>query len=170
MNQALGMIEVTGFGCAVNVSDVMVKTADVTIVGIERAKGSGWLTIKVLGDVGAVNAAVESGVAVAKQDQKFIASKIIPRLGSGLDIWLKKGLDASTEKVAPITSKVMEETEIKIDKGSVTKVEKEELIESEENLTTDEYTCNLCKDPMCQRKKGEPRKECSHYEELKEEK
>ncbi|MEG0254459.1 MAG: BMC domain-containing protein [Vagococcus sp.] len=158
MNQALGMIEVTGFGCAVNVSDVMVKTANVTIVGIERAKGSGWLTIKVLGDVGAVDAAVESGCAAAKKDQKYVASKIIPRLGTGLDIWLKKGLDASTEK-EQITSLVSKEEDLEIDNKSITN--KDEI---------EDYTCNLCKDSTCQRTKGEPRKECLHYEELREEK
>lgn len=174
MNQALGMLEVIGFGCAVNVSDVMVKTADVRIVGIERAKGSGWLTIKVLGDVGAVNASMDSGEQIAKKDQKFIASKIIPRLGEGLELWLKKGLDASTE--LPLVNKLeeipsveeSEKLEIIAEEETEIKIVQEE--NSELTIDSENYTCNLCKDPSCNRKKGEPRKECSHYEELKEEK
>lgn len=165
MNQALGMVEVIGFGCAVNVSDVMVKTADVRIAGIERAKGSGWLTIKVLGDVGAVNAAVESGEQIAKKDQKFIASKIIPRLGEGLDIWLKAGLDASTEKL--VVDELEEEAPTVEEEQ---KIETAQIDDGDVTIDSENYTCNLCKDPSCNRKKGEPRKECSHYEELKEEK
>ncbi|MFC6346963.1 BMC domain-containing protein [Vagococcus carniphilus] len=175
MNQALGMVEVIGFGCAVNVSDVMVKTADVRIAGIERAKGSGWLTIKVLGDVGAVNAAIESGEQIAKKDQKFIASKIIPRLGEGLDIWLKAGLDASTEKLVvdeleEETSTVEENKELESVFEEEQKIETAQIDDGEVTIDSENYTCNLCKDPSCNRKKGEPRKECSHYEELKEEK
>lgn len=165
MNQALGMVEVIGFGCAVNVSDVMVKTADVRIAGIERAKGSGWLTIKVLGDVGAVNAAIESGEQIAKKDQKFIASKIIPRLGEGLDIWLKAGLDASTEKL--VVDELEEEAPTVEEEQ---KIETAQIDDGDVTIDSENYTCNLCKDPSCNRKKGEPRKECSHYEELKEEK
>lgn len=169
MNQALGMIEVVGFGCAVNVSDVMVKTANVTIVGIERAKGSGWLTVKVLGDVGAVNAAVESGEAVAKKDQTFIASKVIPRLGEGLDIWLKKGIDASTEKNNSAPEIAIETPAIEVVESDLISEDSEISLELTEAENTDSYTCNLCKDIRCHRKKGEPRKECSHYEELKDE-
>ncbi len=176
MNQALGMIEVIGFGCAVNISDVMVKTANVEIVGIERTKGSGWLVVKILGDVSAVNAAIESGEAVAKRDQTFIASKVIPRLGEGLDIWLKRGIDASTEKTIPtnpVNLKVVEEVTEKEPIVIKEKTKSLEVIELSEDVPVtedDNYTCNLCKDPSCNRKKGEPRKECSHYEELKDEK
>lgn len=175
MNQALGIIEVVGFGCAVNVSDVMVKTANVKIVGMERAKGSGWLTIKALGDVGAVNAAVESGSAAAKADGKLVTSRVIPRLGEGLDIWLKKGLDASTDKpetlqpleiphpveVAPVTEEMDDvESDVSVEKKLETDTE-------EDMLTNDVYTCNICKDPACTRSKGEPRRECLHHETLK---
>ncbi|MGX7024761.1 BMC domain-containing protein [Vagococcus hydrophili] len=161
MNRALGMIEVVGFACAVNISDVMVKTADVTVIGIEKAKGAGWLTVKVLGDVGAVNAAVESGVTVAKKDQAYIASKVIPRLGDGLEIWLENELDTSTNKSELKSEEIIETTEISEAVHTITSLEKE--------VESDGYTCNLCKDSDCKRKKGEPRKECSHYAELKEE-
>ncbi|MBM7711532.1 BMC domain-containing protein [Enterococcus xiangfangensis] len=160
MNQALGLIEVVGYACAVNTADVMVKTANVSVIGIERAKGSGWLSIKVVGDVGAVNAAVESGKKIAQMHLKFVSAIVIPRMADGLsDIWLKNGIDASTEskrikKSIAIESSVGEEL-----------VELASTLESKE--TTGHYTCNLCKDSACPRKKGEPRKVCIHYEELK---
>ena len=42
--------------------------------------------------------------------------------------------------------------------------EKQQSIEKEES-TEQKYTCNMCKDPQCPRKKGEPRVNCIHYEE-----
>lgn len=159
MNQALGLIEVVGYACAVNTSDVMAKTANVSIIGIERAKGSGWLSIKVVGDVGAVNAAVEAGKSIAQQQDKLVAARVIPRMADGLSaIWLKNGIDASTEPEL-LKDLVIEEPI----------VAEEPIVEQDIEIVekTGHYTCNLCKDPACPRKKGEPRKVCIHYEELK---
>ena len=41
MVRALGMIEIMGLSSAIEVADIMVKTADVSIANIERAKGMG---------------------------------------------------------------------------------------------------------------------------------
>lgn len=79
MKQALGMIEVRGLATAVKIADVLAKVAAVELVGIEPAKGAGWLTIKVVGDVGAVQAAIEAGTASAKNYGQLIAVKVIPR-------------------------------------------------------------------------------------------
>lgn len=106
MNKALGIIEVIGFGCAVNISDVMAKTANVEILDIEKAKGSGWLAVKVIGDVGAVNAAVESGVASAKMSDKYVASLVIPRVAEGLEAILVEQKESVT--VQPTVEKKTE--------------------------------------------------------------
>ncbi|MFV0576570.1 MAG: BMC domain-containing protein [Vibrio sp.] len=66
MKQSIGLLEVKGLAMALNVSDAMVKAANVTLQGIETAKGGGWMTIKVLGDVASVQAAVDTGRAVAQ--------------------------------------------------------------------------------------------------------
>ena len=58
MKQALGLVEIAGLCIAVTAADAMVKSANVELVELEPAKGGGYMTIKVVGDVGAVNAAV----------------------------------------------------------------------------------------------------------------
>ncbi len=79
MVQALGLVEVAGLCPAIATCDVMVKAANVTIVEIERAKGGGYTTIKVEGDVGAVEASCQSGEAFAREDGSFVSKKVIAR-------------------------------------------------------------------------------------------
>lgn len=79
MKEALGLLEVSGLLGAITAADAMVKSANVRILGIERAKGFGWMTVKVAGDVGAVQAAVQTGVAVVKDMNLFVTERVIPR-------------------------------------------------------------------------------------------
>lgn len=79
MESALGMIEIQGLATAIVVADIMAKTADVRIANIERAKGFGWITVKIRGDVAAVNAAITAGKQVGEQYGHFVTSKVIPR-------------------------------------------------------------------------------------------
>ncbi len=51
----------------------------------------------------------------------------------------------------------------KLDLAAAMKAEAEDLQEEEGPAT--EPTCNLCNDPACPRKKGDPRKNCIHYGE-----
>jgi len=75
--QALGMVETRGLTAAIEASDAMVKSAEVTLVGTEKI-GSGLVTVMVRGDVGAVNAAVESGAAAASRLGELVATHVIP--------------------------------------------------------------------------------------------
>lgn len=79
MKEALGLIEVIGLTNGIVVADAMAKTANITIQDIEITKGCGYVTVKITGDVGAVNAAISSGKALAIKNDKFITSKVIPR-------------------------------------------------------------------------------------------
>lgn len=79
MKMALGLIEVAGLASSVLVADTMAKTAQVTVDGLEKAKGMGWHTVKVRGNVAAVNAAVSAGEQVAKKCGCFVSSKVIAR-------------------------------------------------------------------------------------------
>lgn len=54
MKKSLGLVEVAGLCAAVYTADAMVKAANVELVALERARGNGWTTVKVVGDVGAV--------------------------------------------------------------------------------------------------------------------
>lgn len=89
MKEALGLVEVRGLASAIHVADVMVKAANVHIIGLEKARGSGWMTVKVSGDVGAVQAAVEAGAAEGLALQALIRKLVIPRPADGLDKMLK---------------------------------------------------------------------------------
>lgn len=79
MKQALGLVEIRGLSTAVVVADTMAKAADIRVLEIENSKGLGYMTIKIAGDVGAVNAAVNAGRQVGIANQKLVSSKVIPR-------------------------------------------------------------------------------------------
>lgn len=79
MNQALGLVEVQGLSTAVVVADTMAKAANIQILEVENTKGSGYMTVKAVGDVGAVNASVQAGRQIALENQKLVSWKVIPR-------------------------------------------------------------------------------------------
>jgi ethanolamine utilization protein EutM len=76
--EALGMIETRGLTAAIEASDAMVKSAEVTMIGTEKI-GSGLVTVMVRGDVGAVNAATQAGAAAATRLGELVAVHVIPR-------------------------------------------------------------------------------------------
>ena len=84
VKESLGLLEVAGLLGAITASDAMVKAANVRLVGIEKAKGLGWMTVKVAGDVAAVDAAVQTGIAITKGMNLYVAHKVIPRPAEGL--------------------------------------------------------------------------------------
>lgn len=79
MKEALGLVETRGLSTAILVADTMVKTSNVNISDIENTKGLGYMTIKISGNVGAVNAAVTAGKQTALENNAFVSSKVIPR-------------------------------------------------------------------------------------------
>ncbi len=76
--EALGMVETRGLTAAIEAADAMVKSAEVTLIGTEKI-GSGLVTVMVRGDVGAVNAATETGAEAAKRLGELVAVHVIPR-------------------------------------------------------------------------------------------
>ena len=75
---ALGMIETKGLVGAIEAADVMVKAANVTLIGKEKV-GSGLVTVMVRGDVGAVKAATDAGAAAAERVGELVSIHVIPR-------------------------------------------------------------------------------------------
>ena len=107
MNQSLGLLEVKGLLGAITMSDVMVKASNVHVVNIDRANGFGWFTVKVVGDVGAVQSAVEAGAMVAKEMGCFVSSKVIPRVSQTvIDVFLQE--EPAAVKEEPIAEPVVE--------------------------------------------------------------
>lgn len=85
--KALGLIETKGTLAAVEAADAMVKAADVSIIEKTRA-GGGLVTIAVTGDVAAVQAAVDAGVAAVERiaASSLMARLVIPRPHEELEI------------------------------------------------------------------------------------
>jgi microcompartment protein CcmL/EutN len=78
MGEALGMIETRGLVALIEAADAMVKSAKVTLVGWEKI-GSGYVTVMVRGDVGAVKAATDAGAAAARRVGELVSVHVIPR-------------------------------------------------------------------------------------------
>lgn len=77
-SDALGMIERRGLVGAIEAADAMVKAANVSLIGYEKI-GSGYVTVMVRGDVGAVKAATDAGAAAAKKVGEIVSIHVIPR-------------------------------------------------------------------------------------------
>ena len=78
MREAIGMIEVRSLAGAIEAADAMVKSASVRILDMQIV-GSGLVSVTVAGDVGAVNAAIESGRVRAEMVAEVISANVIPR-------------------------------------------------------------------------------------------
>ena len=87
--EALGMIETKGLVGAIEAADAMVKAANVTLVG-KVLVGGGLVTVMVRGDVGAVKAATDAGVAAAQRVGELISVHVIPRPHSDVELILPK--------------------------------------------------------------------------------
>ena len=73
---AFGVLETRGVTAQVAATDAMVKTADVRVCG-RQAIGSGWVTVVVEGEVGAVQAAVANGEREAGKYGELISADVL---------------------------------------------------------------------------------------------
>ncbi len=87
--QALGMIETRGLTAAIEAADAMTKAAEVTLIGTEKI-GSGLVTVMVRGDVGAVKSAVDAGSTAAGRLGELVATHVIPRPHTDVEMILPK--------------------------------------------------------------------------------
>jgi microcompartment protein CcmL/EutN len=77
--RALGLVETRGLVAALEAADAMLKAANVICVGKEITDAA-LVTIKVVGEVAAVKAAVDAGSAAASRVGELVSTHIIPRL------------------------------------------------------------------------------------------
>jgi microcompartment protein CcmL/EutN len=77
--RALGLVETRGLVAALEAADAMLKAANVICVGKEVTDAA-LVTIKMVGEVAAVKAAVEAGSAAAGRVGELVSTHIIPRL------------------------------------------------------------------------------------------
>lgn len=121
MKEALGLIEVIGLTNGIVVADAMAKTANITIQDIEITKGCGYVTVKITGYVGAVNAAISSGKALAIKNDKFITSKVIPRPADVINKRFLKNTEVIDSKITnkKEENKKVEENKVKTNEKQI---------------------------------------------------
>jgi len=140
-SKALGLIETVGLAAAVEAADTCMKAANVKLIGYELTKGFGMVTVKISGDVSAVQAAIGSAKIQAATVNTVCATLVIPRPAAKLEIMIE------SSEVVGLLSEIKEE---KIEQVIEDKAEKHSV-------------CNLCNDPKCKRKKGMLKKLCLHF-------
>lgn len=87
---ALGLVSTKSFPAIVGTADMMLKSADVSLVGYEKI-GSGYCTAIVRGNISDVRLAVQSGVETAEQFGQLVSSLVIPRPMPNLEVILPIG-------------------------------------------------------------------------------
>ena len=75
---ALGMVETKGLVGSIEAGDAMVKAAMVDLFGKEKVT-AGYVTMFVVGEVGAVKAATDAGAAAARRVGELVSVHVIPR-------------------------------------------------------------------------------------------
>jgi ethanolamine utilization protein EutM len=84
LEYALGLIETKGLVAAIEAADAAVKAANVTLVGKDITRGA-LVTIKVVGEVAAVQSAVDAGSSAAARVGELVSRHVIPRPADGMD-------------------------------------------------------------------------------------
>lgn len=165
MKNALGLIETVGMAAAIEAADAAVKSANVSLIGVELTKGDGMVTVKIEGDVGAVKAAIDAASQAALRVNKVFATKVIARPAEGLDdlVYSKetKGV-VKAEVEAPAEPEPTSEPEVAAEPEPTP----EPAVEVEPTPSPDASrpgVCNYCDDPACPRRKGDPRDWCLHH-------
>ncbi|MBU5484538.1 BMC domain-containing protein [Clostridium sp. MSJ-11] len=135
--QALGLIETKGLLAAVEAADTMVKSAEVSIIE-KTYVGGGLVTILVTGDVGAVKASIEAGVAAVKKlNEEFLVSDhVIPRPHEELESIIGPNTPPEVLEVPSFNEEIedVEQTEEKIEEAEDVEKNEEVIEEAEEDI------------------------------------
>jgi microcompartment protein CcmL/EutN len=98
--EALGMVETRGYVGSVEAADAMVKAANVTLAGQVQIGGA-FVTVFVVGDVGAVKAATDAGAAAARRVGELVAVHVIPRPHEELSAGILPSVNGTAKKALP---------------------------------------------------------------------
>lgn len=180
---ALGLIETRGKLAAIEAADVALKSANVALCDVENATGA-LITVKIIGDIGAVRAAVDAAKARVSLLGEIVATQVLPRPATGIMSMVKhsvmtvdlhdsapKAADAAHPAVEllPINeeyTQVPDSSLADMPEPEESPLERSDSLPAEENDpvpnadVVQAATCNICIDPACSRKKGEPAKRC----------
>ena len=153
--ESYGYIETYGYVASVEAADAALKAADVKLTNLYLTKAA-ILTVEVCGDVAAVRAAVDAGVAEAQRIGKLLGSNVIARvdeetakiLVGGIQETQQKEKKEEVKQEAPIESvkevvveEVLEELqEEKVESKVSEAVSEEQVIETEKNTEVEEIS------------------------------
>ena len=145
MGKALGLIEFIRYLPAICAADTALKAASVDLIGIEKVTG-GIVTVKITGDVDAVQAAVESAENYASRIGSLRSAHVIPRLDDEVENLLmnsKSSEEEIQEEIQELEEDIKEVCE-EI-KEEITETIVEETESKEESLQEDvvEYVKNV---------------------------
>lgn len=140
-NKALGLIETYGYIGAIEAADTAVKAAYVELSAVEKVKG-GLVTVQLLGDVGAVKAAVDAGVQKCKALGVYVSSHVIARPDSEL---YKIVPNLNSEEVDKPKEIIAFEDENAKEDEKIEKADKIEKDEKADKLETSEQEFKLPK-------------------------
>jgi microcompartment protein CcmL/EutN len=139
LEYALGLIETRGLVGSIEAADVMVKTANVHILGTEYIR-NGLVTVEIIGEVAAVKAAVDAASAAAARVGQVVSTHVIPRPAEEIESILKKITPLPAAKAEDAPRSVSETKERRPRKASP-KPETEDLFKP--SATDAEYRAQL---------------------------
>ncbi|MFZ1875151.1 MAG: BMC domain-containing protein [Chania sp.] len=151
MKTSLGLLEVSGLALAIGAADAMAKAASVQLVGMEKTNGSGWMLIRLTGDVASVQAAIATGAAFAAQRSGLVAQAVLARPADTLLAHWQPPQPAAAELPT-----------VEEEQAQDRPANPEPALAEAPVFSIVRASCNLCLDPACQRKKGDPRDRCLH--------
>lgn len=131
MKYALGLIEAIGLATAFEAADAAVKSANVELLGLESSKGDGMHTVKLLGDVGAVEAGVAAGAAACAKGRGCYSVTIIPRPASQLEPMVHNDLTIGAHSPKQQLPSVVMEDYLKYNPPENTIISEEDISEQE---------------------------------------
>ncbi len=89
MLKSLGLIETKGLPAAFEAADAASKASNIDLIGYEKTKGGGWITVKVVGDLGSVQAGINAAVTEVNKMNCMISCSIITRPREEIDAMVK---------------------------------------------------------------------------------
>lgn len=153
MGKALGLIEFIGYVPAVCAADTALKAANVDLIGIEKVTG-GIVTVKIRGDVDAVQAAIGAAENYASRIGSLRSVHVIPRLDDEVETLLMNSINPEEEiqeleeEIEEVCEDILEETEP--EKENLQEITKKseilEIIEDNEEISEDKVIGNLNKE------------------------
>jgi len=132
---ALGLIETRGFVGVVEAADAAVKAASVELSAVEKIEG-GLISIQLLGDVGAVQAAVQAGAEAAQRAGQLVSQHIIPNPHDdlvdafALDGTDSKDVDLESLSVTQLRSLARQTSGLSIQGREISRSNRDQLIQA----------------------------------------